>query len=1343
MRLIVATVALLITTSIVSAARLPQFDPATMMRSSELQRGMIGYGLSVFQGVEITRFDVEVLGVLSKANLGEDLILIKITSGPVVESKSGIIGGMSGSPVYVGGKLIGAIAYGWGFLHEAIGGVTPIEAMLTPYATKQPEEQARLPEDHPARGAMVAGRWVEEAVIADLGPAFADDDTITLRPASPIITVAGMEDHGMQRLQALFGAHGLQTMPGPGRLDNGTEVELQPGSAIGVQLMQGDFDVSGIGTVTWRNGSHVLAFGHPMMEIGPVNIPVTTAWVHDFLPSLNVSNKLASPMKSVGTLVNDGSWSVAAEVGEQAPMIPATIAVRDEDSGRVNTFNVRVACHELLTSSLLMSALDSALWAGVNVGSKGIASLDFELLGDGGAVIRRHDTIWHPASFMPVVSWVDEALYYLTENRFTPQQPRSLNVSVSLRDEEKLAAIERVYTDQSVARAGEDLTVHVVMRPDGGERFEKTVTFTMPRDLPRGTLRLGAVAGGDEYSLKSYLRLLSPQMDSLEDIAKLIESMKRSDQLYIAAAIPEIVIGMEGQELPATPASIVSILAEDMQSDLTAGYTEVSETLDSDYYLYGLQTLRLPTEDRNGERGTVRATDDERGSAATSVRVGDRSLERIWWAASAIDPNVRPMQANGLPEPDLGKGEPEGGDEAVEDDGDADLAADAGDEEDTAGDEDADADEDEDASGEHPEPDGEALARGLKSLTHASADEFEEGELHGTMVRSDGAVVLAPRAEMIARLPEPSAWSVAADGDGVWVGTANPGRVYHWTPGSEARALCDTGSMLVLSLLPMGDGTVLAGTAPGGRVLHIAADGKIVQEWKLDAAWVWSLERDGSTIVAGTGPDGAIYRVDGDRAEFFTRISQPHVFDLLYANGALYAAGGEKQGGVFEIASGGSIRDIFGTDESSCTGIACGEDGRLIVSTAEDGKLYVIEPDGGHVEAYESDGNIMSVASDGTHAWAATTDEGRIISLDERNRTAVAHQDMTSDQVVRVSAGTGAVYAVTASPTNVWRLDTSSVAEGTFVSEPLDAERMSRWVQMDWNATVPEGTLLQIDARTGNGAVADESWSAWTGDLVKWEGRVGVPDARYLQYRLRLAGRPLDDLEVRRLEALYLPRNQKPTLEVGDPAPGAAIRNKYELSWTAKDKDDDTLLMTIQRRASGGGEWVEVTTLSGEDSYKWDTGAVDGGLYDLRFLVSDEPSNPSGALTEEVVVEGVLIDNGYPKLILVNQPGKGDGERLVSGIAVDDLSRITSVDWSFCGKELWRSALPEDGLLDSRRERFRIELPEPPEGEYSMQIRIRDAAGNVTVETIPLDGKPATTDADTAPIELDAEGAQG
>lgn len=1301
-------------------AALPQFDPDTMMRTSEIERGMTGYGLTVFQGVEITRFDVEILGILDRANLGEDLVLVKVTSGPVVERRSGIIGGMSGSPVYVNDRLIGAIAYGWGFLHEAIGGVTPIEAMLTPYAGGQ----ARLPGDHPARGAMLGGRWIESARIAHSGPAFHDESTINMRPVSPIISAAGMGPGAMTRLEEIFGPHGLQTIPGPGRLRNGTRVDLQPGAAVGVQLMDGHFDVSAVGTVTWREGDRLLAFGHPMMEIGPVDIPITTAWVHDFLPSIARSNKLSSPMDVVGSMVTDGTWSVACEIGGEAPMIPGTFTVADEVAGRRNTFEVTVARHETLTSGLLMSALMGSLAAGSNVGTEGLASLDFELVGDKGTVIRRRDNVWHPGVVSPVVSWVDEALYFMTENRFEPQQPASLRVSVSLRDEEKLAAIERVYTDKSVARAGEDLTVHVVMRPEGGERFEKTVTFPLPKDLPKGTLRLGAAAGGEEYSLRSYLRLLMPQIDSLEDIAEIIETMKRSDQLYVALALPEVVLGLEGQALPGAPTSVVRVFAEDDQSNLTAGYTEISETLESDHYLYGWQILRLPTENRQGERGTVRKPESESNDyeAATSVTIGERALEHMWWAATAIDANIRPLQDDGLPGPDLSPD-----DTGIEEE----LETEPVEEE-----EEEEEDEQED-TGEHPEPDGEALARGLKTFSHTTADDFEDGRTEGTMIRSDGAVVLAPRAELIAQLPEPSIWSIAAEGDVVWFGAANPGRVYRRAPGSEAELLCETGALMVLSLLPMGDGTLLAGTAPGGRVLHIGADGSITREWDLDAEWVWSLERDALGILAGTGPGGVIFRL-GDEATFLTRIGQPHVFDLLYTGEALYAAGGEKQGGVFQVGEAGSIRDVFGSDESSCTALALDDAGRLVVATAEDGKLFVIEPDGRHVEAYESDGNLLDLALGDGRIWAATTDEGRIIALDARNRTAVAHRDRSSDQVMRVCAGDGAVFAATANPARVWRLDTASITEGTYASKPLDAKRTSRWARMDWDATVPDGAALQIDARSGNSEIPeDESWSAWTGELTEPGGRLRPPDSRFLQYRLRMAGAPSDDLEVRRVAVLYLPRNLKPTLEVDDPDPGEAIRGKYKLSWKAKDEDSDTLLVTIYRRARGSDEWVEIETLEGKSSYEWDTTGVDGGVYDLRLVVSDEPSNPTGALTEEVVVESVTVDNGYPKLLLAAPPRRGDRPRVLSGMALDELTRITSIDWTFAQKELWRAATPDDGLLDSRRELFTIHLPEIPDSEYSVQIRIRDAAGNVTVETLPLLDRRPRGEPGTGPMQIE------
>lgn len=1308
----------------IALADAPHFDPDTMMRTSELRRGMTGYGLTVFEGVEIERFDVEILGVLSKARRGEDLVLVRVVSGPVVERQSGIIAGMSGSPVYVNGRLIGAIAYGWGFLREAIGGVTPIESMLKIYGDSG-GGHAELPRSHPARGAELAGRWVEEARLAPDGPAFEDSRTINMRPVGPVISVAGMGANGMQRLDELFAPHGLETMVGPGSLTQAVPVELAPGAAVGVKLIDGDFDATGVGTLTWRDGERILAFGHPMMEIGAVEWPLTTAWIHDFLPSAQRSMKMSSPMEVVGSMVRDGSWAVAGEIGASAPMLPANFTVTDEDRGVTRSFEVSVADHEELTAGLMLSAMVSSIEATYNIGGKGVASIDFELTGTEGAVIRRSDRVYHPGFIRPVVSWVGEALYFLTENRFEPQQPASLRATVSMSDDERLAAVERIYTDETVARAGEELTVRVVMRPHRGERFEQVVRFDLPEDLPKGTIRIGAAAGDSEYAIRSALRLLMPQIDSLQDIATIIETMKRADQLYVAVAVPRVSVGLEGQQLPMIPTSMLRVFSADEQSALTAGHTELSETLASDYTLYGAQVLRLPTEDRKGERGTVRPlpeTDRASDAASTSSIT---ELDHMWWAASAIEGGGFRLQDADLPDGTL---PPEPSEEPVLDDPAS--TTDEKETEETATDDDAT---------DHPEPDGDALARGLSHKVHTTAAEFEKGTTDGTMVRSDGAVVLAPRAELVAQVSEAGIWSIAAQNDTVWFGTANPGRVYRWREGAEAELLSETGSMMVLSILPRDDGGVLVGTAPDGRVLQIAADGTVTRSQELGVNYVWCLQEHAGEVIAGTGPRGEIYRLD-DRPTLLARVTQRHVQDLLSTGERLFAAAGDDQATVVEILPGGSVRGFFGSGESSCTALALDGRGRIIVATAESGKIYAVSPDGRHEETYDSDGNVMALASNGDRVWAATTDEGKLVVLDDRDRSAIAYRETKTDQIIAVAAGGGAVFAATANPGRVWRLATEGLSEGTYISEEIDAERVARWARMDWDATVPAGSALQIDARSGESSIHTEaSWGYWTDLLATPGATILAPAARYLQYRLRLSGSISQGPELRRAEVLYQPQNRKPTLEVSEPKPGRAIRNRFEIEWTAKDPDSDTLLIGLYYRKSGAEKWTEIETLVGESKHNWNTKPIPSGIYDLRVVVSDEPSNPIDARQEEVIVERVTVDNSNPKLVVLSKPRRGDDDLTLRGLATDDFSRIISIDWTFGSKELWRAAVPDDGLFDSQRELFSVRLPEIPDSELSLQIRVRDAAGNVTVETVPLldrhpaDGSPPDAEEDAAP----------
>lgn len=1291
----------------------PAFDPATMMRVEEVQRGMKGYGLSVFHGVQIERFDVEIMGVLSQAILGADMILAKVTSGPVVERNSGIIGGMSGSPVYINDRLIGAIAYGWGFTREPICGITPIEAMLDSLPGGQ--EQTLLPRDHPLRGALVEGRWVTQARVqpAHLASArFADRHTLNMQPVGPLVYASGLKGVGMQKLAETLAPYGIEPLAGPGRMRDPVPVELQPGAAVGVTLATGSFDITGIGTLTWRQGDKVLAFGHPMMGLGLVDMPMTTAWVHDFVPSIARSNKLASAMAPVGSVLLDGNWAIGGTVGREAPTVPARVVVTNLDRDLTREFHFEVARQELMTGPLLISVLGGALEATFNAGTRGVGTLEFTVRGEKGVTMHRRDVIWHPGSVVPVMSWVNDVINILNSNRYQPQQVASLEARVTLTGVDRSAAVERIYTEETVARAGKPLNIHVVLRPEGGKPIEKVVTLQMPENLPKGQIRLGAAAGAEEWSLKSRLRLLMPQINSLEDIARVVEQMRRSDQLYVAVALPEVTLAVQGTELPYLPTELAQSLADAARTDMDAGYTELSRTLDTELVLYGWQGMRLPTEDRQGQRGKVEGSrPGEDGAELSTAASKSHGLERLWWAADALDREPRTTAANevNLELPDREEGNEE---KATTEEQPSESTEEKEKEKEKKRD-----------SAEHPETDEENLTRQLSTWTQDSADDFASGEAHGILVRSDGTLLLAPAAQVLASAAEPYILTVTAAGEKVYYGTANPGRVYCWTAAQGARLLCDTGQFMVTSLLALPDGSVLAGTGPGGKVLRISADGTSAPACELPALYVWSLvARADGTVVAGTGPGGRIYTVGPSPAVVAT-IGQPHVLSLLEADGVLYAAGGAEEGGVYRISPEGTAQDLVGTDEKSCTGIASDGHGGIYVSTASDGKLLFLSPSGSVVEVLDSDEDLLGVCFADGRAWAASADDGKILAADDQLRHAVAYQDDVATRVVAIAAGEGAVYAATANPARLIRLDLRGPASGSFDSAVLDAERVSRWARLFYDAVVPEGATLSLLTRSGNSQVPEDgSWGAWTGPYEASGADLVNAPARFLQYRVSMSAPSPNHVELRRLTILYLPANQRPSLEVDSPKPGEALRSEYEISWDADDDDDDILRVTIYLRPQGG-EWQKLAEVQDEDSYKWDTTQHPDGMYSLKLVCTDLPSNPLGAQSAEVVIDTIIVDQGYPKLTVFQTPRRGeDGRAVLRALAVDALSRITSIDWRLGEEGQWQAAAPDDGLLSSNRELFTVRLEGLTEQDQVLQVRLRDAAGNVTIETLPLDG---------------------
>jgi hypothetical protein len=325
---------------------------------SEVHPGLVGEAFTVFEGVKPEAFKVRVLSVVPNFLPKQDIILVRAEDPRV--ANCGIAAGMSGSPVYVDGKLMGAIAYGWSFAKEALAGVTPIESMLAgrqrprrppgdpflvdngralaPGQAAQPRCRARAFRRRAAFAARVAapGRLgISDAAMRELGE--------TLRPFGLVPVRAG-------------GAGGRKPTAAPAEA-------VQPGATVGVALVRGDITAVAMGTLTQVEGGTIIAFGHPLMGLGEVNLPLVSGEVHAIVASLSSSIKLASPLTEIGRVVQDLSSGIVGELDRFAPSVPVEVlvAARGEKKSR---FRAQVALHRRLLPLLAATVISSCTGRG-------------------------------------------------------------------------------------------------------------------------------------------------------------------------------------------------------------------------------------------------------------------------------------------------------------------------------------------------------------------------------------------------------------------------------------------------------------------------------------------------------------------------------------------------------------------------------------------------------------------------------------------------------------------------------------------------------------------------------------------------------------------------------------------------------------------------------------------------------------------------------------------------------------------------------------------------------------------------------------------------------------------
>ncbi len=476
-------------------------DLKNIMLVKDVKPGMKGYGKTVFRGTKIETFEVEVLSVMEKMNFGKSLILVKMKGGPITERGANLIQGMSGSPVYVNGKLLGAFAYGEAFIKEPIGMVTPIEHMLEawdPSLPSTPSTFYQLDATNLDKPIPLAGRLFSKVAIDDGSQSY-DSGTLVFRPLAMPLAVRGMSPRMMSVLAEQLKPLNMVPVAGAGvPADKANlNVELVPGAAVGLSLVTGDLDITGVGTITYRRGNRILAFGHPMISspfmngMGPLDAPMTTAYVHEVFPSVMISSKIASPIRTVGRVFQDRPWSIAGEIGTAPKMIPVTIHVDDKSRDLKKDFNVQVINHPLFSSSMIVGATTEAIFEMRGSPDDATAKVRTEVVADEIGSIVRENTFFDPVMIdMAATGDLQQILMALQNNRFYPIGVKKVDVTVEITPKHQTAQIQRIFVKESKFAPGDTIDVGIVIKPFKADPVTRTVSLKLPKDMPTGRMPL-------------------------------------------------------------------------------------------------------------------------------------------------------------------------------------------------------------------------------------------------------------------------------------------------------------------------------------------------------------------------------------------------------------------------------------------------------------------------------------------------------------------------------------------------------------------------------------------------------------------------------------------------------------------------------------------------------------------------------------------------------------------------------------------------------------------------------------------------------------------------------------
>lgn len=531
----------------------------------QVKAGMKGKGRSVFQGNRIEEFDVEIIGVLKNVEPKKSIILARLKGGILEEA--GVISGMSGSPVYVDGKLIGAVAYSLGtFVKEPIAGITPIGEMMA-ISEKRKKGPVFSPQV-PVKKHLTLDELFMLNKDFFLSKAVFHSEGRALKPLSIPLVFSGFSSYafeqsrsffsnlGFNPVMSAFSGQSLETISPP-------DLTLREGGPVAIQLVSGDLDMSAVGTVTYIDGSKVLAFGHPLYNLGAVDYAMTKAKVITVVPSLISSFKLAVSDSLVGKFTQDRSSGLLGELGKIPRLVPVNIRIMDSD-GELKEYKIKVVNDKILTPVLLNVAIGGI----VTTEERAIGDLSLGLLGniylENGMNIRLEDLFsgQFDNSVVSLSSLLAGVVYFLTNNEFEELGIHRIDLNIQAFEEVKFSFLEKVWLSKYEASPGERIDVKIDYRTFRGESQREEGSIQVP-NLPPGSefqIIVADAASMAKIEMSQY-RTATFVPRNLSQLVRMLSNLRKNNRIYIKIIASKPGIFLRGEEMSNLPPSMRSMFA--------------------------------------------------------------------------------------------------------------------------------------------------------------------------------------------------------------------------------------------------------------------------------------------------------------------------------------------------------------------------------------------------------------------------------------------------------------------------------------------------------------------------------------------------------------------------------------------------------------------------------------------------------------------------------------------------------------------------------------------------------------------------------------------------------------